>query len=83
MDKSHGHYVYVFWTKHIMQNTIITIPLWHQYNSAIYSKKYKPPGGLEVKDSALSLLWPGLNPWAQELPYATGMAKKKKKKGPK
>ena len=38
------------------------------------------PGGLALKDLALSLLWQELDPWTRELLHAVGSAKKKKKK---
>ena len=38
------------------------------------------PGGLGLKDPALSLPWYGFNPWPGELPRAVGADKKKKKK---
>ena len=37
------------------------------------------PSGLVVKDSALSLLWLGFDPWPRELPHAADVTKKKKK----
>ena len=37
-------------------------------------------GGLAVKDSALSLLWLGLDPWPRELLHAMGSAKTKETK---
>ena len=33
-----------------------------------------------LKDSALSLLWLGFNPWPRKLLHAMGLAKKKKKR---
>ena len=35
------------------------------------------PGGLEVKDSALSLLWFIFDPWPWELLHVAGVAEKK------
>ena len=40
------------------------------------------PGGLVVKDLALSLLWIGFRSLAQEFPHALDIAEKKKKMGP-
>ena len=37
------------------------------------------PGGLAVKDLALSLLWRRFDPLAQELPHAAGAAENKTK----
>lgn len=37
------------------------------------------PGGLVLKDLALSLLWQGFDPLAWELLLVVGMAKKEKK----
>ena len=44
------------------------------------SEGWEFPGGLVVKDSALSLLWIGFNPWPRELPQAAGAPPKKKEK---
>ena len=41
-----------------------------------YESCWEFPGGTEVKDSALSLLQLGFNPWPLELPHAMGEAKK-------
>ena len=38
------------------------------------------PGGLTVKDLALSLQWQEFDPWPRNFQMAAGMAKKKKKK---
>ena len=36
------------------------------------------PGGVAVKDVALSLLWLGFDSWPQELPHTSSEAKKEK-----
>lgn len=40
--------------------------------------KLEFPGGVAVKDVALSLLWLGFDSWPQELPHASSEAKKEK-----
>ena len=56
-------------------------PLFYVYIFCILIYHFEEfPGGLAVKDLALSLLWLRFIPWPQECLHATGMAKRKKKK---
>ena len=46
-------------------------------NCFIKRMKQEFPDGLVVKDSMLSLLWLGFDPWSEEFLHAVGVDKKK------